>query len=80
MAEWLSMCLHKIYITTQYKTNSATVQQCNGLRSLRNLYKAEWLYTVAVKCYTTIVQRRSGECKKCRDKYKYICYSGLVVQ
>src|SRR4029434_608436 len=33
------------------------------------MYKAEWLYTVAVKCYTTIVQRRSGECKKCRDTY-----------
>ena len=27
------MCLHKIYITTQYNTKQ-TVQQCNGLRSL----------------------------------------------
>ena len=27
LVEWLSMCLHKIYITTQYKTNSATVQR-----------------------------------------------------
>ena len=33
------------------------------------MYKAEWLYTVAVKCFTTVVQRRSGECEKCRDKY-----------
>ena len=33
------------------------------------MYKAEWLYTVAVKCCTTVVQRRSGECEKCRDKY-----------
>src|SRR4029434_2696985 len=41
------------YNTIQYKTNSATVQQCNGLRSLR---KAEWLYTVAVKCCSTVVQ------------------------
>src|SRR4029434_11076469 len=31
------------------------------------MYKAEWLYTVAVKCCTTVVQ--SGECEKCRDKY-----------
>src|SRR4029434_7320534 len=27
------------------------------------MYKAEWLYTVAVKCCTTVVQRRSGECE-----------------
>src|SRR4029434_1286330 len=33
------------------------------------MYKAEWLYTVAVKCCATVVQRRSGECEKCRDKY-----------
>src|SRR4029434_7302333 len=66
------MCLHKIYITTQYNTKQ-TVQQCNGLRSLRNIYKAEWLYTVAVKCCTTVVQRRSGECEKCRDKYINAC-------
>ena len=36
------------------------------------MYKAEWLYTVAVKCCTTVVQRRSGECEKCRDKYIHI--------
>ena len=37
------------------------------------MYKAEWLYTVAVKCCTTVVQRRSGECEKCRDKYINTC-------
>src|SRR4029434_4885796 len=33
------------------------------------MYKAVWLYTVAVKCSTTVVQRRSREREKCRDKY-----------
>ena len=32
LGKWLSVCLHKIYNTIQ---NKQTVQQCNGLRSLR---------------------------------------------
>ena len=44
------------------------------------MYKAEWLYTVAVKCCTTVVQRRSGECEKCRDKYININIYATVVK
>src|SRR4029434_8217963 len=56
--------------TVQYntiQTNSATVQWTKEFK--KSMYKAEWLYTVAVKCCATVVQRRSGECEKCRDKY-----------
>src|SRR4029434_7490183 len=52
LVKWLSMCLHKIYITTQYKTNSATVQRSKKFKTY-SIYKAEWLYTVAVKCVIT---------------------------
>src|SRR4029434_7298195 len=54
---------------TEYKSQHKTIQykQCNGLRSLKK-YIQGGMPTGALNFITTIVQR-SGESKKCRDKY-----------
>src|SRR4029434_2482303 len=64
------------YNTIQNKQcNSATVQWSKKFK--KYIQGGMAIYS---SC-KTIVQRRSGECKKCRDRYIcYMCCSGLAVQ
>ena len=51
-------------LTQNIHYNTIQNKQCNGLRSLRNIYKAEWLYTVAVN------RRRITEDRTNKQKHK----------
>src|SRR4029434_4458997 len=71
LVEWLSMCLHKIYITTQYKTNSATAQRSKKFK--KSVQGGIAIYSSCKMLHNNSAKKKESEKEKKRERETEWC-------